>query len=455
MNAEKKTMQIVVMDEHFLYLPLYYAYDKNFFGLLPENYELKIIRSADRTDDSAFKMLMDTRSLGNANVNFAVADPTTTLRDTSFENSSPAILAALINNTAFWAVDRRTYTIRDPKDLATFKQIIAFKPGTTSHSIAQRIFRDAKKIQSILPVNPSQELVALEESTDTVALSPDILAIDHLLSHKATYNIDLSLGTTEEFNGVFMTALLSRQDVVEEHRQLTIGLLKALQLANVLVKAQAPDLITFAMERYSETKEHVEGALRRAEQDQVFPLSIEVSLVTWTKAAKIWYDSTDEGFGTEQQNVARLTFQHAAQPYLALARNAVNDLYSRVSAPGPTESFWPKTLRLSLVAALCTTVGVALAKWSNWHVLFIIVVATTVAITLEGWLKLKRNSITWLCHWLFCVGFQIVLFAYFSPAIGSLIPLNTVLPPGVAFALVLAELKLVHDERKKLGDGAK
>lgn len=455
MTIEKKTLQIVVMDEHFLYLPLYYAYDKKFFGLLPEDYELKIIRSTDRTDASAYRMLMDTRSVARTNVAFAVADPTTTLRDVSYEHSAPAILAALINNTAFWAVDRRTHVIRNPKDLAVFKQIIAFKPGTTSHSIAQRIFRDAERNQSILPVNPSQELIALEESTDTVALSPDILAIDHLLSHKSKYNIDLSLGTTEEFNGVFMTALLSRQDIVDQHRHLTIGLLKALQLANILVKSQAPDVITFAMERHSETRDHVESALRRAEIDQVFPLSIEVSNVTWTKAAKIWFESTDAGFGPEQQNLARMTFQHAAQPYQALARSAVNELYSRVSAPIPTESLWPKVLRLSLVTVLSMMVGISAAKWSDWRGVLVIAVSTIIAISLDGWLKLKRHSISWLYHWLFCLGFQFVLFAYFSPEIVRLIPLNTYLPPGIAFALFLAELRLVHDERKKVLDGAR
>lgn len=455
MKVEKKTLQIVVMDEHFLYLPLYYAYDKKFFGLVPENYDLKIIRSTDRTDASAFRMLMDTRSAGQSNVGFAVADPTTTLRDTSFEDRSPAILAALINNTAFWAVDHRTHVIRSPKDLAVFKQIIAFKPGTTSHSIAQRIFRDANKSQSILPVNTSQELIALQENTDTVALSPDILAINHLLSHKENYNIDLSLGTTEEFNGVFMTALLSRQDIVDQHRQLTIGLLKALQLANILVKSQAPDVITFAMERYNETKEHVEGALRRAEVDQVFPLSIEVSNVTWTKAAKIWYESTDKGFGPEQQNIARLMFLHTAQPYSALARDAVNELYSRVSAPTATESFWPKVVHLSLVTVLSIIVGIAAAKWSDWPAIVVILVSTVVAIWLDVWLKLKRYSITWFCHWLFAVGFQFVFFAYFSPVIAGLIPLKSLLPPGAAIALFLADLKLVHDERKKLLDGTK
>jgi hypothetical protein len=449
MSTEQKKIQIVVMDRHFLYLPLYYAKNKSFFGFIPDHYEIEIIVSADHTDESAYEMLMDTGYGKSTNVDFAVADPTMVLTSSKFDRT-PAILAALISNTAFWAVDRKTHQIVLPKDLADFQQIIAFKPGSTSHSIALRIFRDAKKPQAIHPVNPTQELVALQKTTNTVALSPDILGIDHLLYYEKHFNIDLALGTTQEFSNVFMTALLSRQDIVENHRALVLGLLKALQLSLILVRAQAPELIDYAADRFSDSKDRVRSALNRAEQAQVFPPSVEVSVASWLNAAKIWYESKGVNFEAAEQTEAKLKFQNIAQPHLRLAKTAVDELYSQVSTP-PKEkrSSWSSAMRASAAAILCFVIGSAVIKWCHWSAIGVFMLGTTISVLLATWLKLKRASPTCFLHWFYCASFQLVLFAWLSPTLKGLITITTYIPLSVAAALLLLEIKLVHDERKK------
>ena len=453
MDTGRRKMQIVVMDKHFLYLPLYYAKSKNFFGFVPGNYELEIVLSADHTDESAYQMLMDSGYGKNTEVNFAVADPSVTLNTSHSFEGTPAILASLITNTAFWAVDRKTHQIVLPKDLAGFQKIIAFKPGTTSHSIAQRIFRDASKTPSIQPVNPSQELIALQKSTNTVALSPDILSIDHLLYYQKHFNIDLALGTTQEFSNVFMTAFLSRQDVVEQHRPLVMGLLKALQLSLILVRAQAPDLIEYAADRFSDSKDRVKSALNRAEQAQVFPPSIEVSVASWMNAAKIWYESGDREFQSDEQKEAKLRFQNIAQPHLSLAKAAINELYSQVSTPSKTPSTWKPALRASGAAALCFAVATAVVKWCHWSGIGVLILLTTVAILLASWLRFKRASSTWLLHWFYCAAIQLVILAWLSPPLRELITIQTYIPMSIAAALLFLEIKLVHDEHKKLSEG--
>lgn len=455
MIKDARKVKIVVMDYHFLYLPLFYAQHKAFFGYIPENYQIEITRSAEHTDVATFEMLMDTSSAKNARVDFAVADPSAILSRPTFADPAPAILAALISNTAFWAVDRKSHTIITPQDLATFQNIIAFHPGTTSYAIAQRIFKSANKTPSIKSVHPQQELVALQDSKNTVALSPDILGIDALIFEKHQYNIDLALGTTQEFQNVFMTALLSRQDVVEEHRDLVVGLIKALQWSLMLVKAQAPDLLAYAETRFGEPQERIKNALHLAAKSQVFPLTVEVSSVTWMNAAQIYYDSTPAGYGLDQQKNARHLFQHVVQPYLALSRSAVNELYSQFSAPSKTESLWLRALRLSLVVLLCLGAGLILQQWSDWKAVVVFVVCTLLAIVLEMWLKLRRASLTWYSHWFFCGAFQVILVAWLSPEIRAHIPLGTYLPPTAALALFIAELRLVHEEHKKLSGGGK
>jgi len=449
MPKDQKKMEIVIMDNHFLYLPLFYAQSKDFFGHVPEGYSIEIITSPAHTDVAAYKMLMDTSSRKNTSVNFAIADPTTVLSHPATYDATPAILAAMISNTAFWAVDRNSHTVIKPQDLATFQNIIAFQPGTTSYSIAQRIFKDANKSPSIIQVNPNQELIALQKSTNTVALSPDILSIDKLIHEEEKFHIDLELATTQEFQNVFMTALISRQDVVDQHRSMIVGLLKALQLSLLLVRAQAPDLLKFAEQRFPLAKDRVESALNRASKAHVFPLSIEVSLVTWMNAAKLYYESIPAGFDHPNQENARLVFKHAVQPYLALSREAVSDLYSRFTEPAKTEPLWPKVLRLSLVVVLCLGVGIAIKQWSDWKAIMVFILGTVPAIAIEKWLKLERTSLHWFVHWFTCGLIQLVLIAWVSPEIKAHIPLVTILPPAAILTLLYAELRVVQEELKK------
>lgn len=451
-KSEKRKTQIVVMDTHFLYLPLFYAKHKQFFGFIPNEYDVEIIPSAAHTDDSAYHMLMDTSSASNAHIDLAVADPGTVFKNFQSLEGQPAILAALISNTAFWAVDRRSRQIVLPKDLAAFESIIAFKPGTTSHSIAQRIFKDAKKPYSILPVNPQQELVKLQETVNTVALSPDILGIDHLVHHsEGHFNIDLNLGTTQEFSNVFTTALLSRRDFVDAHRDLIFGLLKALQLSLFFVKVQHPDLIQYTSDKFGDSKERVTSALKRAEHSNVFPVSIEVSEATWMNAAKISCEAGGlSSFGAEQQKEARRAFQQTIEPYLNLVRRAVNEIFSQVQPPISKQvPAWRPIAATSAAILLCLVVGAMITKWCHWMAYGVFAVCTILAITISTWLKLKRGSATWFYHWFLCTAFQVVILAWLSPELQREISVPTYIPLGVAVTLLLAEWKLVNDQSEK------
>src|SRR4051794_29401892 len=122
MNVNPKThVAITVTDEHFLYLPLYYAQSKEFFDFLP-NCEIEINPSPDLTDVSAFNTLMSADSEQTAV--FALADPATALAYRSSFGPPPAILAAVITTAAFWAVDHRSREIHFLNQLSGFDSII-------------------------------------------------------------------------------------------------------------------------------------------------------------------------------------------------------------------------------------------------------------------------------------------------------------------------------------------
>lgn len=181
----KYTVFIIQMDQHFLYLPIYFAKHKGFFGYVPDEYEIDFKTSLERTDISAYEELMLRRTNENE-IKFAITDPTVVInRPLGVHEPSPVILAAMITNAAFWAVDHRAHEIKHFSDLGSFDKVIAYHPGTTSYGIAARVLREAGKDVSelnIKTVNRGEELLALTYSEHgTVAISPDILEIDALI----------------------------------------------------------------------------------------------------------------------------------------------------------------------------------------------------------------------------------------------------------------------------------
>src|ERR1017187_7425735 len=210
-------------------------------------------------------MLMD-QSAVNAKVDFTVADPAWVLYNFPYPSIRPIVLGGLVTNTAFWAIDRRSKKILGLSDLAAFDKIIAFDRGTTSYGIASRILRGVgeKDLRSrVLRVKPGTELDALVESaTGTMALSPNILNIDILLSNYPEFNIDLALASTTEYSNILITALMTRSDVIERDEPLVRNLLRAVQRALSLVRLRSADVIEYANIRFQGSGEDpIIGAL--------------------------------------------------------------------------------------------------------------------------------------------------------------------------------------------------
>lgn len=329
----KEVIEIVQMHQHFLYLPLYYARHCNFFGLLPKRYEIRFRDSLEKTDQSAYAMLMDRSSKDNANIQFAICDPVTVFNTPIEDDQSPVILAGLITNAAFWAVDRRTHRVTVLRDLSQFDRIIAFNKGTTSFGIARRIFTDAGKTDNIKLVEPGQELVALSQSEiGTVALSPDVLAIHDLVaSSKGVFNVDLALGSTPEYSNVLVTALITRQDILQGHSDLVKGLLRAIQRALLAVKFSSPEVVDYARDRFVKEEFLIKRALERANDSHVYPASIEVSQSHWLNAARAACDASGRKFGENEYADAVQIFEKRIKPYSVLAYEVGQDFLERFS----------------------------------------------------------------------------------------------------------------------------
>lgn len=335
--------KIVVTDEGFLYLPLYYAHHKNFFGQLPKGHKIEIVRSTMRTDASAFSMLMDVNKPQAHGIDIAVCDPAVILTETE-PSMRPVALARLINS-AFWAVAHNASTVQVLNDLKAFDRLIAFKKGTTSFGIATRIFEDAGKAGAIVQVNPGEELVTLREGPrSTIALSPDILGIRTLLETKGDqFGVALALAETAEYRDVLVTAILTRRDVLEKKVDLIQGFLAAIQDALVCTRRPDSEVISYASHRFGVQEHTVQQALAEAHRTEVYPIDIKIGTATWMKLAEAASHSWQRGFDKQ----AALDAYHVfVEPYSKLVKSYEQSVSSSATVPAQKpaalETIWDK-----------------------------------------------------------------------------------------------------------------
>ncbi len=345
MKEQKKEIQkvkIVQMDKHFLYLSLYYAQHCNFFGYLPQNYEIEIynLGKFEHTDENAFKALMR-EPYEKKGIHYAICDPVQVLNTTHISSDyKPVILGSLITNSSFWAIDHYTHTTKAFKDLALYDKIITYPIGTTSYNIAEQLFavsgKKCKKEEFIKTVQPNYELLELRESpAGTIALSPNPFEIHELISNDESFKINLPLGSTPEYSNVLVTALLSRHEFVNNHRELTIGLLKALQRATALIKhydendSESTQLLPF-VDRYFTDGKNASGALDMALNAKVFPDTVEINQLQWQKAVRAWNFHSDV---SESDQLAETSYDNYIRPFLHFANEAYTEVMIKPILP--------------------------------------------------------------------------------------------------------------------------
>jgi hypothetical protein len=370
------------MGKHFLYLPLYFAAHRRFFGLLPDDVHVEIERCDAGTDEATYAQMM-LESPEFAEDVIAVTDPVKIFNTELKAARKPAVVATLVTNGAFWAVNHGQQTINGLRDLGVFERVIAFAPGTTSYSIAARIARESGRStqleQFIEVVEQGKELLLLTDSLkgkNAVALSPDVLRIEDMVqSRKAS--IELALGRTAEYNDVLVTALVSHSDFVAANKDIIQAIVAAVQKALVMTRLQHPDVIQYAADAFR-FGEHVAGALRMAVQADVIPLSTAVARAHWLHAAKAHFESAHPGSAWTKDEEARSQdyFRDCIEPYAGFAEEATRHVLEGVSADSARPSRWSRAMPfavpvaaalasplLGVVPTLALMAGVAATTW--------------------------------------------------------------------------------------------
>lgn len=439
-------VRIVLMERHFLYLPMLLAAKKNFYSAIPAGYRVALDVTANSTDDDAINMLMD-RSARNSDVWFAVCDPAAALKFAEAD-PKPAVLAALVTNTAFWAVNHDANPARNVAGLNAFDRLVCFAKGTTSFAIANAILKMAPGNKpSLYVVKPKQELVTLVDRGDkTLVLSPDILGIEALTrdSHKGI-RVQLALGRTAEFSNMLVTALVGLDDIVRLHPNLVSGLLSAIYCALLETKTRSNDAFecvsaafgqfipTISVDPAQETaekRECIETALKIAEDAGVFPATITIARPQWSRAVEMAFRSSNTRF--DEADIDG-TFKTLVEPYRHLADNVIRSTLQPLFVKSQMQPVVTLGQQLGwLVTA--SLVAVLVHALTNWSGALLAVVCFAFGFYSAASIELQRHRPAYVAHW-------ILLIVFGGTGIGALKHLTS--PAGLAEDSALIYLGLL------------
>lgn len=422
-------VKILVMDRHFLYLPLYVAQFDHpasrklpYFGKVDAKYSIEVIPMPphkERSDAAVFDALMSAR-LGSSDIMFAACDPTVLI---ARPEKNALMAASLISSSAFWAVNHDVSNVRLFSDLSSFNPIICYGERTTSNLIARRIVkRDTGKLM-IVP--STDEIRALaHHGAGALAISPEILKIANLLyeplrAGEKRHEIVLDLSTTKEFSNVLTTALFTRAEVVEQHPDLVSGILTAIQSALVAIHAGHKMVIECAKSNFEDAF-HVEQALAIAQNSNVFPETIQVRRDRWQRACEFYYSSHAAATGKEKNSLTKEQQLNAEQLYTQsvldrglriLVIEAIARCYSELlNGKSPTVSDIAKMTNQWVILG---GIGMLVLGFSVGHLFSakveplakFLMASSWTAMLVVGWkagdfFRYKKASLPYCLHWL-------------------------------------------------------
>ena len=422
-------VRVCVMSPYFLYLPASYAIATRCFGLLnAEEYELEEKQAwphAMQSDDGVLQIL-SSGAREYENVWFALCDPTLLLKSEAAASfRSLRVIATIVSSSAFWAVNHNSRKCELLSELAQFEKIIAYRAGTTSHAIAKKILKHKATTDpatEIIEVDAGNEQMKFTESGEgTLMISPSVDDIEWLLRSDRNYHVMLEIGKTPEFSNLITTALLVRQEVIQDHPKLVQTLLTGIQLALNSIHEQHLDTLAFAKKStlYGEYAEH---ALKRAIESNVIPHSIEVHKDAWFRAARNYYSSeledVDDSELERKMQKAVEIYKCCIEPVIKLNKDARKEA-KRVAQLSQEKRIIPTWLVVTnivfIVLVVCGILSLVFGFTTEAIILAIAIFVGYISqhIVLQNKLGIGFISLSTFSHWisitLFSVGVDLLV----------------------------------------------
>jgi hypothetical protein len=319
-----RSFAIAIRDTHFLYLPVLFAEEHSFFGLLPDDCTISFQRVRPMNDEEVYRRVtVDEGNDGPAGL-FGLCDPTELYLDKAVQRSRPCVLASIVTNAAFWAVDRGNGTSEVLGDLRSYDTILSYASGSTAYSMAEQICRATGREPDKCIREVADTLTELPRTArgSAIALSPELLEIEVMTSRPGGFVIELSLARTAEYTGALVTTLISRQDVVLNHPDVVTPLLRAIYRALKMTQRQDAVVEDFVVKRFGHSAAIVKRAIEKANKSAVFPASLIVNEGEWRRALEARKSPITDLAKEETQRLAATYFAAYCAPFAKWAVTA-------------------------------------------------------------------------------------------------------------------------------------
>ncbi|MDR0868833.1 MAG: hypothetical protein LBP75_10250 [Planctomycetota bacterium] len=386
-GLRRKKIVILTSQYHELYLPLYYAtwigelswfhWFRQRVNLLLKRVDIQIRDISEFSHDcgedldaAVYEVMMNnggSENIDGQDIYLTITDPTQIFKAKLTEKHLPAVLATIVTNGGFWAVepykkdippdttdDKAVNNVKTNMDtiVENYNYILAYAEGTTSYRVAQVIKEYGKSIKAIeiKKLNEDKKTHKIEfDDTDiqqTIAVSPNILSI---LGQEASDHLRnvMHLNQTGKFDNVISCALIGRSNVVTEDAffvgyivgEIEYAVKKIQELSNT--KRGKDELIKFMkylLDRYykrmsvaggttSEKSTVADEAIIRCinymckyQTTQTMNGDVTVDKSRWQSTAQLWFEiknikSEPENPKSNANTVITNYFEHCISPY--------------------------------------------------------------------------------------------------------------------------------------------
>lgn len=272
-------VKVAQVGEFFLYMPLYYAAEKGFFG--KHGLELEIVNSGG--DEKSVAAVI------SGDVTFGVGDPTFS-PIAGQRGVKTRIIAAVLNRMPFWGVTFKAAipVIDDPKQLNGYS-VATFPSPSTAYTVQSEMFKEAGLEPNIRQVQFGALLPALKSGAADIALE-----IEPNVSIASNEGARVLYSFAKRYGDFSVTGVSVLQATIEKKPELVRAFVKALNEAEIFAHANPADVEEFAVKRFPSLDPAVaRAAIRRMLQENAFPPTAKISEAAWRKAIELRVQSKE------------------------------------------------------------------------------------------------------------------------------------------------------------------
>ncbi len=271
--SRKDTVKVAQVGEFFVYMPLYYANERGFFG--KENIGVTIVNTGG--DEKSVAAVI------SGDATFGVGDPTFAAI-AGQKGQDVRIVASVLNGVPFWGVakDPNVPEITDPRQLKGYT-VGTFPAPSTAYTLQARMFRQGGLEPSIRQAQFGTLLPLLESGQVDI-----VLELEPNVSIATSRGAHVVYSMAKQYGPFAMTGVSVSGQTIKNDSDLVRRFVRALDAAERHAHANPEDVVAFAKTRFPDLPPGVaeEGA-RRMLGSGTFPPTARVSEDGWRAALEL------------------------------------------------------------------------------------------------------------------------------------------------------------------------